>query len=462
MFLKSKYNAKYLQYISFCNTEIEICSAEIKLNSETIVIIGIYRPHSGTIVGFTNELGSVFSNVCLLNKRCIIAGDFNINICSNSSDIQEFISFMQSYHYISLITRPTRFSPNNLSHPTLLDHIWTNKISLYHSYILEFDFSDHCPTFYKFTIQNLAPDPILKTKISFRHYSEENQEKFRNLLESFDWSTIASDNIHMYVLNFSEKLNELYCISFPIKTKFISGKQALNPWINQRIRNLIKLKSDYFKLFRLGIITQYENNSFKNKIHSYILKAKSQYYKHLFEKNRNDIRSTWQTINSLINKSTNSRVIKKIMHNNVEYTDDLGMSEIFNEYFSNVATSLNEDLPINDNNPLDYITGTFNTSFFLAPVTPDECSSIIGSLKITKQDKNKIPVRLIISNRNFISPIVSNIINESMSQAIFPDSLKLAVITPIHKKHETTNPANYRPISVLPVLSKIFERIIFL
>ena len=70
---------------------------------------------------------------------------------------------------------------------------------------------------------------------------------------------------------------------------------------------------------------------------------------------------------------------------------------------------------------------------------------------------NNIPTRLLVEN-NDISPFITDICNESISNVDFPDSLKLADITPAHKKEEKTKTNNYRPVSILPSISKIFER----
>ena len=57
--------------------------------------------------------------------------------------------------------------------------------------------------------------------------------------------------------------------------------------------------------------------------------------------------------------------------------------------------------------------------------------------------------------------MLTDCINGALSQGILPDSLKLANITPVHKKDETTDKENYRPVSVLPLFSKIFEKVIY-
>ena len=72
--------------------------------------------------------------------------------------------------------------------------------------------------------------------------------------------------------------------------------------------------------------------------------------------------------------------------------------------------------------------------------------------------QNDIPVKILKFNANFVSPFISNVFNESIENDNFPDDLKLADITPVYKKNSRNDKVNYRPVSILPVLSKVFEK----
>ena len=78
-----------------------------------------------------------------------VAGDFNINLnLPYDSDVLELSSKLHSKYFIPVITKPTRFPPGNLtSPPSTLDQIWTNYLNLSKYGILDFDVTDHLPTF---------------------------------------------------------------------------------------------------------------------------------------------------------------------------------------------------------------------------------------------------------------------------------------------------------------------------
>ena len=107
----------------------------------------------------------------------------------------------------------------------------------------------------------------------------------------------------------------------------------------------------------------------------------------------------------------------------MEFSNTTEISNIFNHYFSTVANDLNNDLPDNDANPLDYLINNVSSSFFFAPITLDECSQIIKNVKNSKQDENKITVNLLNVNRHFNSRIICDLFNQFISDAIFPQSL---------------------------------------
>ena len=92
------------------------------------------------------------------------------------------------------------------------------------------------------------------------------------MISNFDWNSIVNLNADFYAENFISTLNNLYCTAFPLKTKFVKNKRHFSPWITPEIINLLKAKSDYFFLYRAGVITKNENNTFKNVVNKIVKK----------------------------------------------------------------------------------------------------------------------------------------------------------------------------------------------
>ena len=115
-----------------------------------MIIGAVYRPHSGTIENFTDELETVIQTS--RNSRWCLAGDFNLDLMKQNNEISRFVNMLHTYYFFPAINQPTRFSPNDVNMSSLLDQIWTNSLSILCSGIISFDQTDHCPTFIQIPI----------------------------------------------------------------------------------------------------------------------------------------------------------------------------------------------------------------------------------------------------------------------------------------------------------------------
>ena len=102
----------------------------------------------------------------------------------------------------------------------------------------------------------------------------------------------------------------------------------------------------------------------------------------------------------------------------------------------------------------------YKSNVFLSPISSYDCSLIIKNLKITRQDINNVPVRVLNDIHNLISPILSVLINDCFAIGLHPLCLKLARVTPIFKSGDTSDIKNYMSISILPLLNKNFDKCI--
>ena len=104
----------------------------------------------------------------------------------------------------------------------------------------------------------------------------------------------------------------------------------------------------------------------------------------------------------------------------------------------------------------------FNKKFYCIPTDDKEIIKIVGKFKNKlSSGHDEIPLKLLkFSIKSIVKPVV-HIINSSLITGIFPDELKISKVVPVYKKGDKTDRSNYRPISVLPALSKIYERVMY-
>ena len=146
--------------------------------------------------------------------------------------------------------------------------------------------------------------------------------------------------------------------------------------------------------------------------------------------------------------------------NGSEVTDEMTIAEEFNSYFATVAEKLSKDIHFVDRSPLHYINSNLPNSLFLSPISLSECSSINANLKLTSGGPMVMPVKMLMEVKHLLIDPICFLINEAFSADKFPTLLKQATITPIFKNEDPASVSNYRPISVLHWLSKIFEKAI--
>ena len=191
--------------------------------------------------------------------------------------------------------------------------------------------------------------------------------------------------------------------------------------------------------------------------------AKKKYYAAYFSEHHANSKKQWQMINKLLNRGQKTRPdIKLKLDDGSVLSTPLDVANRFNDYFSNIATNLKSK--ITNNLPPDHYKSTLGTpvvnSMFLRDTDHGEILNYIKELKNKSTADYKVnALKHLMQDHNFISQI-SNIINSSMQAGIFPDKLKHAKVCPIYKSGEKSNVANYRPISLLPTFSKIFEKAI--
>ena len=460
IYVSDKFKSASVPELCFQNETIEICTISITVGSEKWYIMGIYRPHSDTVENFTSALESAMNlNEIKNGKRCMILGDINADLLNMSPQSENFANFLYSRHYMQKVTHPTRFSPQSVENCSLLDHIWINWIDQHKVGIIANDFVDHCATFILIPYHPLQRHQnYSKVKITFRPFSEQNLDKFKTYLNNHDWNSVSTNDLDAYLKKFIETIDYFYCKCFPTKTKYVSLKSFRSPWITDKIKTIISYKSLCFNLLRNGLITRSENNLIKNKIKRIMDKTERKYYEIAFIKCKNNMKFTWNLLKSLNIRGRGTTKIEKIIWKDTEFTGDSNIADTFNEYFGTIAQDLQSQIPETDLDPLTFLNKN-DKSMYLYPMSTSEVIKILSQMKVKKSKKDSCPDYIFLKKINLIiAPILCNIVNICFQRGIFPNCLKIGCITPIFKKGNIYLVINYRPITVLILISKLLEK----
>ena len=185
-------------------------------------------------------------------------------------------------------------------------------------------------------------------------------------------------------------------------------------------------------------------------------KAKRDIYTHIYNRHKNDIKKTWSLINETLNRNLRKQSTNEFLVDAQMLSDPLVIVNKFNGYFAHIGCTLADKIPPapHFNN---YLNNPVESKFSFYTITENKVSSIINKLK------NKISygydsisnTMLKKAHDPLIRP-VTLLINQILSTGIFPKSLKISRIKPLFKQGKSCQITNYRPISLLPSMSKIY------
>ena len=190
-------------------------------------------------------------------------------------------------------------------------------------------------------------------------------------------------------------------------------------------------------------------------------KYERDHYENRFQSCRNNLKKSWDIIREVINKCKTKPIQHKFNVNGQITNDEMTIATRFNTFFTNIGSTLSNKIPHVTADPISYINCENIGSLYLREVSKQEMSTIIKSLKNSSSGYDGIKANLLKETFNlYITPLV-HVCRLSLRQGYFPDELKIAKVVPIFKAGDPMSFNNYRPISVLPVMSKIFEKLMF-
>ena len=443
------------------NTDfLESIFIEIENTSSSIVICVMYRPPSQSVDDFFESLNTILNNVHQEKKTFYLMGDFNIDLLKvgNVQNANDFLDLLLLNSMAPLIHYPTRVTDSSAS---LLDNIFTNDSCQIQSGIFLSDVSDHFPVYCICnSIVSVLKDEQKRSK---RDLNENNIVQFLQSLESSDFVFDKNDPNNSYN-NFLALFTDRYNEAFPVISKCNRRRVNDNPWCSKEIQKLIKKKCKMYKLY-IKNPTSYRKEVYRkcrNEITNKIKLAKKVYYEKKLASCQGNSKKTWDVINGAMGKNCKKKsVIKSIKCNNSTVSNKKEICNSLNTYFSNIGQDINSTF--NDSNESDYLkyVEKNKSTIFFKPITCKELIDCVTNLKNnTSAGYDDIDIIIVKRSIHLICKPLCAIFNQCMENGIFPEKMKIAKVVPVFKNGSPEIMSNYRPISVLSVFSKIFEKCI--
>ena len=441
--------------------ELEAIAAKIRVgNYKPFIITSLCRPPDKP-VSYFDSIRSLINALDTKGLEFIVMGDANCNTMNKSdNDTKNLSKIVDSFNLKHLITDYTRVTAST---KTCIDHILTNTESKVIRGVIPCGISDH-DIVYMIKNMRIPKARNLPKVQTVRNYKKFDLNEFHADIKTIPFDVIRSQNV--------DDANKLWltwkAFFLAILNKhapLITIKTRANklPYVNADLRRLIRQR-DYLrgKANRTGskLLSQ-AFNQMRSRVNHELHKARKDYYTSQIEKHKDSLKDTWKIIKHAIGQSNKATQIDKISCNGEVTTDKTKISEILNEYFVTIGERLARQVQCSDTEPTDNVPKA-DSKFVFNKITNVQVLKILTKLVNGKATGlHGIPNKAIKSSATLITPALTYIFNISIKTRVFTWDFKLSKVTPVFKSGDRDELGNYRPISVIPTIARVFEKLIY-
>ena len=339
------------------------------------------------------------------------------------------------------------------------------------NHILLSDVSDHFATLTK----------IKGIGISHKHekiyrrntnLSEQEQKKFNDEIDKIlsEKIVFGNDSDPNKIADEIVKIFH-YVIDKYMPLKKLTRKQTRfyhKPWITPALKVSIAKKNNLFDIAKKTKDPQKfeEYKKFRNLLTRTKFIAEDSYYREKMIEYGQDKAKTWRLINEISKRKRKNKTSIACLKGNNGKTlhDKREISNCLNSHFSSIGKNMAkeiDDLNLPDlKDPLEYISHKLSSLVTLSETDIPEIVKLISDLNKKKGNFDQISNKVIKSSCSVIAPFLVNLFNLCLKTGIFPECFKTAKVKPLFKGGDRQDPISYRPISLLPSLGKILEKVI--
>ena len=389
-------------------------------------------------------------------RNIIVTGDFNYNMLNNETQ-RKISNICQQFSLTQCITEPTHYTERSAS---LIDLILTsNRNTIISSGVadpfLPQQVRYHCPIY---GILNFCKPKSVSLERNIWLYDRGNYDLLREKASLLNWVELQDDDINIYAKNITDTIMDLSKQCIPNKS--VRVKSSDPPWITSSVKKHIRARRRLYRKAKQTDDVEHWNRfrRHRNKTLSLIRKAKQLHIDKLKEKltsNQLSSKDWWATLKHFISPSRSSS-IPPLNINNVVVSDPTEKANLLNNYFRDQTI-------LNDNNvevplcPPHDVISELNSLV----LNPEEVLSILKSLPTGKAvGPDGVSNRILKELAEKIHIPLTRLFNHCLSKSCVPLDWKKSNVSPVPKSDDTSLPSNYRPISLLSNIDKVFERCI--
>ena len=445
---------KSTSYSSFENIE-----ALLKTGNDCIRLVVLYRPPSSSkcsqpVSTFLQEFEDYIDSQATTTGRLLVCGDFNFhyeNVMNQDAlKFRDLLFSLALHQHVTLATH---------THGHVLDLVITRVSDEQDGLVQSMDIdgailSDHAPILFSVPFRKPAPK---RKQVSIRKIKDIDMTAFLEDLQQSSLCTCPSDDITKLVEQYNTTITTALDTHAPALLKTITIKPQ-SPWYTEAIREAKRVRRQAerrWRKTRLAVhLELYQEEC--HRVCRLCKQAKQDYYCLKIEVCGNDQKKVFSIAKDLMNNK------KDIILPSI--SDSKSLAEIFADFFKDKIDKIRQsfDYANVEDEASNSDTQSIPKLTVLNPTSAEELRKVILSGNSKTCHLDPLPTQLLKSSLDVLLPVLVRIVNTSLSSAHMPSSLKSATVTPLLKKptlnHEDLK--NYRPVSSLPYISKLIEKIV--
>ncbi|XP_026330096.1 uncharacterized protein LOC113237729 [Hyposmocoma kahamanoa] len=420
---------------------LEYLFLSVVVHHKKILLGVLYSPNDKT--DYFNTLEGTLVDLVPLFDHVVLMGDLNTCILKNNYRSDKLLALTSALDLQVLTTlKPTHYFPN--SRPSLIDLMIVShpKLVLSHGQ-MDAPFSHHDLIFLSYRVR----PPKVKGKVRLlRNFKHMDLVRLREDIGRVDWSLLfSSDSIDVKVDILNTELVKIYDSHAPVRP--VRVRHAPAPWLSPEIRRvMVKRDRAKCRLKREPSLLNLEAyKKLRNLCNRMCRDAKRRY------------------IHSTIQNLSQAQVWKFLHSIGVGESMDVCQSNVdlnaLNSHFSTPPVILNHLTKSSTLSSLSNLVPPVCPPFTFNMVSEETVMKCVRSISTKAIGSDNLSLDMILPVLEDIAPVVTHIINYSLSRNVFPAQWKKAFVIPLPKIPNPTSLSQYRPISILPILSKALESI---
>ena len=446
--------------------EYAVYSLKLKTGFDKILLVSFYRCQEVGVNIFLDEFTSLLEKLVTICKNILLAGDINIHCESDDDSSRKLHSSLSGFDLVQNVQDPT----NKFGH-TVDVVISSSTLPVTNLEVHDVSLSDHYLVSYQFSCSAQLSE---FKHITYRNLNGIDKNLFYNEITTALGEIQFDGTFSDTVLSYNNILTDLLNRHAPRKTRLIKTVDRA-PWFNQEYAELRRDRRRAEKQYRRSKL-EVDRQIFVNlrkKTTNAAFSMKKQFIKSNIRDNKNNSKELYKKVNKLTDKahttslpsiSDDNEVLAEMFseyfkEKTVRIRSEIGQNFSSSSYISNFPTSI-----LSNSNGSLTVTNNRLSSQFLSDFAPTDIKEVKGILLkhgIKTSYEDPLPDTVVKENLDLLLPLWVKLINKSLSSGNF-DGFKQAIVTPLIKDNglDHNDFKNYRPISNLPFLSKLIERIV--